>query len=266
MVAEADKKKETPKPEEAAQAKSEKSENAGMSSFVKYLLFGGAGLVAVVLIAVATLFLVGGGKSDKSAEAGAASDSTAQASLPTANKDSATSGDSTTKAEDLEALVAKDTSLAFLDQGQAAVQTIVSNLEALDQAPTNADLMAAESAMSNEDSLAAIEWLSQEKAKLASREKELDARENDLKIRESKVLQGVTRIEQAESSRTAKLAALYDGMDATAVAKLAANLDDETIVALLPRMKPKNASAVLGLMPPARAAKLSKEMVTIAED
>jgi len=31
-------------------------------------------------------------------------------------------------------------------------------------------------------------------------------------------------------------------------------------------MKPKNASAVLALMPPARAAKLSQAMVSIAEN
>lgn len=266
MAAEADKKKETPKPEEATQAKSEKSEKSGKNGWLKYALFGGAGLVAVVVIAVATLFLVGGGKSEGTAESVPTSDSTAQASLPAKANDVKTPGDSATKAEDLEALVAKDTSLAFLDQNNMAVQTIVSNLDALDHAPTEADLAAAESTMSSGDSLAAVDWLSQEKAKLSAREKELDARDKDLKVRESKVLQGITRIEQAESTRTAKLAALYDGMDATAVAKLLANLDDETVVALLPRMKPKNASAVLALMPPARAAKLSKEMVTIAEN
>jgi flagellar motility protein MotE (MotC chaperone) len=272
MAAEADKKKETPKPEEAAQAQTEKSGKSGKSGLVKYLLFGGIGLVAVVGIAFGTLFLVGGG-SDAPATAETPADSTAQTSDSTAHavkpaqaKNTPTVGDSTTEAEDLAALVANDTSLAFLDPGKIAGETIVSNLEALDHSPAENDLTAAESSMTTKDSLAAVDWLSQEKTKLAEREKDLDTREKDIKVRESKIQQGITRIEQAESSRTAKLAGLYDGMDASAVAKLVANLDDETVVALLPRMKPKNASAVLALMPPARAAKLSQQMVSIAEN
>ena len=63
-----------------------------------------------------------------------------------------------------------------------------------------------------------------------------------------------------------KLAKLYDGMQAPAVAQLMANLDDNTIVQLLPKMNAKQASAVLALMPPQRAAKLSKQMMTIAEN
>jgi flagellar motility protein MotE (MotC chaperone) len=55
-------------------------------------------------------------------------------------------------------------------------------------------------------------------------------------------------------------------MEPRAVAKLMANLDDETIVSILPRMKSKNASAVLALLPPQRGARLSKQMITIAEE
>jgi flagellar motility protein MotE (MotC chaperone) len=55
-------------------------------------------------------------------------------------------------------------------------------------------------------------------------------------------------------------------MDARTVANMMANLDDTTIVSLLPRMKQKNASQVLGLMPPQRAAKLSKQMIEVAEN
>ena len=268
MAGEADKKKENPKPEAAAQAqtdKAEKAPKAGMSSLVKYLMFGGAGLVAVVGIAVGTLFLVGG-----SPKAPAESEATTDSINPSADHlpahDTTAVHDSASQIEDLEALVANDSSLNFLDQGKLAIETIVTNLEALDHSPTEKDLLAAESSMSATDSLAAANWLSTEKTKLAEREKDLEAREKDIKVRESKIQQGLTRLEQAESTRIAKLAGLYDGMDANAVAKLIANLDDDTVVALLPRMKPKNASAVLALMPPARAARLSQAMVSIAEN
>jgi hypothetical protein len=117
MTGEADKKKENPKPEAAAQAQAEKSDKAektGKSSLVKYLLFGGAGLVAVVVIAVGTLFLVGGA-SKAPAESEATTDSTAQAADRVPARDTSAVGDSASQASDLEALVANDTSLNFLD-------------------------------------------------------------------------------------------------------------------------------------------------------
>ena len=71
--------------------------------------------------------------------------------------------------------------------------------------------------------------------------------------------------EKEASDLIIKLAKLYDGMESRAVAKLMGNLDDETVVSILPRMKTKNASEVLQLLPAKRAAKLSKRMITIAE-
>jgi flagellar motility protein MotE (MotC chaperone) len=73
-------------------------------------------------------------------------------------------------------------------------------------------------------------------------------------------------IEKAESTRITQLAKLYDGMDARAVAQLMANLDDLTIVSILPRMKQQNAARVLQMIPAKRAARLSKKMMTIAEN
>ena len=47
---------------------------------------------------------------------------------------------------------------------------------------------------------------------------------------------------------------------------LQVSLEDETVVSLLPRMKAKNASQLQQLLPPVRAARLSKKMITIAEN
>ncbi|HWR84161.1 MAG TPA: hypothetical protein VN285_12745, partial [Candidatus Deferrimicrobium sp.] len=76
----------------------------------------------------------------------------------------------------------------------------------------------------------------------------------------------ILRLQRAESERITSLAKLYDGMEAKAVAKLMADLDDEIVVSILPRMKSKNASEVLQMLPPKRAAKLSREMLAIADN
>ena len=123
-----------------------------------------------------------------------------------------------------------------------------------------------ESAMTVEDSVEKVKWFEEREADLKARETAVEKRARELDVLEKKVNQKILRLEQAESSRVTQLARLYDGMDARAVARLAANLDDNTMVSILPRMKPKNASAVLALMPAKRAAKLSKQLITIAEN
>ena len=253
MAAEADKKKETPKPEEAAQAKTGSLLKSGL---VKYLLFGAGGLVAVLAVAFGTLMLLGGNKS--------ASDQSAEVKTETASNEPGQpkSLDSTGDSQSSEI----DSIRALMEQGGASVDEMLATIQSLDYVPAD-KLPAVEPVdVANSDSLQAVGWIAQEKTRLADREKELEARDKDLNVRESQVKQKMLVLEQAESSRISKLAKLYDGMEATAVAKLVANLDDETVVALLPRMNTKNASAVMAIMPPVRAAKLSKQMITIAEN
>ncbi|MEW5794885.1 MAG: hypothetical protein AB1772_00865 [Candidatus Zixiibacteriota bacterium] len=263
MVADTDKSKETPKADEAAQAK---SASAG-KPWLKYLLLGIGGLVAVAAIAFGTLMLAGGvSESASTGQESAEGQTAVDKPQPSDSHIPPAAADTSMNLDSLAALIANDTSLSFLEQGQAAFESIVSNLEALDHAP--AETMPSDDAalITSDDLAKKTDWVKQEEARLAARAGELDAREKQLNVRETKIQQGIARIEQAESSRITKLAGLYDNMEASAVAKLLANLDDETVVAIVPRMKPKNASAVLALMPPARAAKLSKEMVSIADD
>ncbi|MBU8934911.1 MAG: hypothetical protein KOO62_13070 [candidate division Zixibacteria bacterium] len=141
---------------------------------------------------------------------------------------------------------------------------ITENLAALDWEPDAGEMDEEKIVMSVEDSIEAVNWLEQEKSKLKKLQADLDSRQKELSRLDREVTSKIVRIEQAESMRVNSLAKLYDGMDARAVARLMANLDDETVVSLLPRMKAKNASAVLQLLPSKRAAKLSKQMITIA--
>ena len=163
--------------------------------------------------------------------------------------------------------LAEDDSLMALLEGEdpAVIDQIMANLEILDYSPTEVDLGGEEgSKVSKEDSVNAAKWIASEEKRLSERESSLDKREKELNALDKKVSQKVLRLEQAESARVVQLARLYDGMDSRAVAQLMANLDDNTVVSILPRMKPKNASLVLQLMPATRAAKLSKQMITIA--
>jgi len=253
----AEKTKQESQPEEAKAAKS------GMSGLIKYIIYGVVGLVAVLVIAFGTLMFLGGGST-----AEAPAETTAEvaehqgdATDPTVSKDSPA-----TDASHAEDELNEDSLFAFLEDDASVLEAIKANLEVLDYVPGEDEMAGEEHGMSVEDSVEAASWIENEKKALAERTKELDAREKKLNVLDSKVSQKILKIEQAESARIAKLAKLYDGMEARSVAKLVANLDDATVVSLLPRMKLKNASSVLALMPPARAARLSKQMITIAEN
>lgn len=145
-----------------------------------------------------------------------------------------------------------------------ALDALVRNISLMDNSTDTGTLD--DYPLTPSDSNAAADWLAKEQEKLAARTIELDSRERDLQKRESDISQKVLRIEQASSDRITNLAKLYDGMEANSIANILANLDDETVVALIPRMKPKTASQVLALMPPQRAAKLSKQIITLASD
>jgi|WetSurMetagenome_2_1015567.scaffolds.fasta_scaffold316089_2 flagellar motility protein MotE (MotC chaperone) len=115
------------------------------------------------------------------------------------------------------------------------------------------------------DSVDTLNWIQKEMAQLAEEKTRLDSRQKDLEDRESKVNLGMTKLNQAEATRIISLAKLYDGMRPDEAANLFENLDDTIVVAILPRMKPANASKILGLMPPKRAAEISTRLISIAE-
>lgn len=243
--------KEGDKPEDGDQAKSPSK----LGGLIKYAIYGVAGLVVVFGIAFGTLMFLG----DETAEAPA--DEWVEESEATHEEVADEEADA-----EAERMSFEDSIMAAMEQDESVLDAIMASLEVLDYVPSEDEIATDEIGMSVEDSTEAVHWLEAEKAKLAERESALDAREKELNVLDSKVSQKITRIEQAESSRVSKLAKLYDGMEARAVTKLIANLDDNTVVSLLPRMKLKNASAVLSLMPPIRAARLSKQMITIAEN
>jgi flagellar motility protein MotE (MotC chaperone) len=171
---------------------------------------------------------------------------------------------------DLSALdtASEEMEFAFDESDPEFLAEIQSQLDFLDVDPYAEEMEQmeeAEGGMSKKDSAAAADWLKTEKAQLATRKADLDKREKQLNALSKKVEQQMLVIEQAESTRIQQLAKLYDGMDPRAVAQLMANLEDDIIVSILPRMKQKNAAQVLQLLPSKRGARLSRKLITIAE-
>lgn len=227
----------------------------GKKKLLMKIILGVAGLIAVLAIAFVTLMIVGKG--------GSSSSSSSQ-KMETAEKGSRQGGGNAASANNTLSNY-EDSILALAESDPSVLDKLMKSLEVLDYVPTDDEVDDETVGMSTEDSIEIVNWLDKEKAALAAKKTKLDAREKELNVLDGRVTQKLLRLEQAESARTTQLAKLYDGMEASAVARLAANLDDETVVAILPRMKLKNASLALSLMPAARAARLSKQMITIAE-
>jgi flagellar motility protein MotE (MotC chaperone) len=252
------------KPSDAAPEPEGQDNKKAKSPIMKYALFGGGGLVLILAIAFGVAMLMGGGKSQTSAES---DNATEAAEAP----DSGGTDNERTQKQYSEGSIQEtgekemDSILAAQEDAKV-IDNIMDNLAFLEYEPELSEIESGVNGMSVEDSLEKVNWLEQETAKLAERKAELDERERELTRLDAEVTKKLLKLEQAETARINTLARLYDGMEPRAVAKLMANLDDETIVSILPRMKSKNASAVLALLPPQRGARLSKQMITIAEE
>jgi flagellar motility protein MotE (MotC chaperone) len=236
--------------EKDAAAKESENKSAGekkSGGMLKYILMGAGVLALVVLVSFLTLLFI--------------KDDTPQV---TDESQTVAEAETDTSAEESTSEPVEDSLL--VENDPTVLDKIMDNLSFLDYEPSVEEIAAEEEKMSVEDSIEAVNWLEKEKKRLAEKEKELEARARELDVRDKQVTQKILKLEQAESARIAKLAKLYDGMDPRSVAKLMANLDDATVVSILPRMKIKNASSVLALLPPKRAARLSKQMITIAEN
>ncbi|HVP07596.1 MAG TPA: hypothetical protein VMS71_07120 [Candidatus Acidoferrum sp.] len=217
---------------------------SAIKRFLPYIIYGASGLVLIGIIAFGTLFFLKG----KATPTTATADSTGT---------SVATVDSNQMAADVE-----DSLLALTDLGSSAdtgeaLEKLIQNIQAMD---VKADTVAAS------DSADEAGTLSKERDALDRRKAELDARQKLIDATDKQVTAKLQKLEQMSNDRVTNLAKLYDGMDPTAVAKLMANLDDSIVVAIIPRMKQKNASEVLSLIPPQRAAKLSKDIITLAGD
>lgn len=261
--------KEKTKPEDAAQpaAEGQPDKAAKKPSLIKklmpMLLFGVGGLVLLGGAVYVTLLLMGG-QPKSEAEADKKSE-TADSTKPA---DSSAHALAVVNPED-HAVASDDSLSAAADSAEAAAE-LTRNIAAMTEAMAETETPVAEDdaaePLGKNESLKAADWLDKEQKRLAAREADLTAREQELQKKDREIAQKILKIEQASSDRVTNLAKLYDGMEADAVSKIMANLEDDLVVSIIPKMKQKNASSVLALMPPQRAASLSKQIITLASD
>ncbi|MFQ6008628.1 MAG: MotE family protein [Candidatus Zixiibacteriota bacterium] len=223
----------------------EESQRPQKGGLAKYILFGGLFIVLIAGSALVTLMIIGEKQPQPivAHEKMSSDETEGGATFSEAITDSLTTGD--------------------LDR--SAAELMRENLSVFDYEAEDSGTGETDGNMPSGDSLAVTDRIKSKEAELAKKEEELNARQKELELLEKKLSLALLRIEKEESVRVAELAKLYDKMEANAVAQLMANLDDETIVAILPKMKPQKASSVLQLLPPQRAAVLSKRMITLAE-
>ena len=255
--------KEKTKVEENAEEAKDGSKKSG--GLMKYIMLGGGALVVVVAVSFLTLMVL---KDEPVAhEPEEEGDATAHVDKSTEEHDEKHGKEQGEEHGEKHAEEGADPDDSlFFDDDPSVLAEIESNLAFLDYQPEESEIATETEAMSVEDSIEAVNWLEAEKTRLAEMEKELNSRQKELELLDKQVTKKINTIEQAESVRIQKLAKLYDGMEPRSVAMLLANLDNETVVSILPRMKTKNASAALSLLPAKRGAVLSKKMITIAEN
>jgi len=256
-------------PEEAKQNEEVKQPQAAAAGakpsgggLLKYIIFGAGAVVIVAVITVVALMLLGGEPAQSTADN--QENSAEVASHPTVPQLPDQKSVPDPAVPESHAEVGED-DIGLSEEEASAIDKIMESLAFMDYEPDEDELADQEGRMTKEDSVKQVNWLEKEKVALAAREKDLNSRQKELERLEKEVNKKLLNLEQVESARTAQLAKLYDGMDARSVAQLMANLDDKTVISILPRMKLKNASAVLQILPAQRAAKLSKEMITIAD-
>jgi flagellar motility protein MotE (MotC chaperone) len=244
-------------------------------SLMPLLIMGGGGLALLALVMFGTLFFLRG--KDKTADTAEAKPAVAvvidsahpgKSDVKTVPSDKGlpeikpTAPESTATTKALQDSV--DLLPAQIDTA-AAMAALSKTIQVMDDAHQSAHT-ADSAASSSQDSVKEAAWVTKTREALSQKEAALDARAATLDKREKDVAAKLLRIEQATSDRVTNLAKLYDGMEPAAVAKLMANLDDATVVSLIPRMKQKNASDVMSLLPPARAATISKQIITLADE
>lgn len=186
------------------------------------------------------------------------SDAYEDESVPSSShKSDGKSGKNKDKESQLPDIFAELEDLSFLD---------VSNL--LGEAEENAAKLGAslddKNQTSKKDSIEALDWITTEKKKISQERVELDKLKKRLDAQERTIDQKLRQVDQAAAAKLNSLAKLYDGMKPDQVARMIVKLEDKLIVSILPRMKKANASKILGLMPPSRGARISKQMITLA--
>jgi len=107
------------------------------------------------------------------------------------------------------------------------------------------------------DTIAEISLLDKRKRELDAEEIEIAAKRRELEALRNEVEQSLQAKKGIADEKVTYIAKLIDGMKAEEMTGMITNLDNATILAVLPKMKPQTASRVLAILPPKRAAEIA---------
>lgn len=111
------------------------------------------------------------------------------------------------------------------------------------------------------DTIAELSLLDKRQRELATEERDIDSKKRELEALKNEVEQYLQQKKGIADEKVTYIAKLIDGMKAEEMTGLIANLDNATIMAVLPKMKPQTASRVLALLPPKRAAEIATQLL-----
>ena len=107
------------------------------------------------------------------------------------------------------------------------------------------------------DTIAEFSLLDKRKRELETEELEIAAKRRELETLKAEVEQFLQAKKGVADEKVTYIAKLIDGMKAEEMTGMITNLDNATILAVLPKMKPQTASRVLSILPPKRAAEIA---------
>ncbi len=111
------------------------------------------------------------------------------------------------------------------------------------------------------DTIAEVALLDQRRKEIEAEERKLAKERKELEALRSEVEDLMNKKHAIAEEKLSYIAKLLDAMKPDEMSGLIANLDNSTIMDVLPRMKPQTASRVLATLPPERAAKITMELI-----
>ncbi|GAB4317237.1 MAG: hypothetical protein Kow0074_05720 [Candidatus Zixiibacteriota bacterium] len=111
------------------------------------------------------------------------------------------------------------------------------------------------------DTVAEIALLDQRRKEIQAEEQKLAKERKELEELRAEIEDLMNKKQAVAEEKLSYIAKLLDAMKPDEMSGLIANLDNPTIMDVLPRMKPQTASRVLATLPPERAAKITMELL-----
>ena len=109
------------------------------------------------------------------------------------------------------------------------------------------------------DTIAELSLLDRRQRELAAEERDVAAKKRELEALKNEGEQYLQAKKGIADEKVTYIARLIDGMKPDEMTGLINNLDNSTIMAVLPKMKPQTASRVLAILPPKRAAEIATQ-------